>query len=98
MWWLADPQDLHRISDRLSTIYVERCHVDREDNAIVLVNKRGTVRVPSALIAAVLLGPGTRVTHGAMRLLADSGTSVCWVGDHGVRMYAAGTAPAAART
>lgn len=90
MWWLADPQDLHRISDRLSTIYIERCHVDRDENAVVLINKQGTVRVPAALIAAVLLGPGTRVTHGAIRLLADSGTSVCWVGDHGVRMYASG--------
>ena len=33
-----DPQDLHRVSDRLSTIYIERCHIDRADNAIVLVN------------------------------------------------------------
>lgn len=37
-----------------------------------------------------MLGPGTRVTHAAVRLLADSGTAVCWVGEHGVRMYAAG--------
>jgi len=78
------------MEDRLSTIYVERCHVDRDDNAIVLVNRERTVRVPAAMIATVLLGPGTRVTHGAIRLLADSGTAVCWVGEHGVRMYAAG--------
>lgn len=90
MWWLADPQELHRVEDRLSTIYVERCHVDRDENAVVLVNRERTVRVPAAMIATVLLGPGTRVTHGAIRLLADSGTAVCWVGEHGIRMYAAG--------
>lgn len=90
MWWLAGPQDIHRIEDRVSTLYVEKCHVDRDDNAVVLVNRERTVRVPAAFVASLLLGPGTRITHGAMRLLADSGTAVCWVGERGVRMYASG--------
>lgn len=90
MWWLANPQDLHRIEDCLSTIYVERSHVDRSDNAVVLVNKERTVRVPAAMVATIMLGPGTRITHAAVRLLADSGTAICWVGDRGVRMYATG--------
>jgi len=93
VWWLADPQDLHRVSDRVSTVYVERCHVDRADNAVIFVNRERTVRLPAAFVGAVLLGPGTRITHQAIRLLADSGTSVCWVGEHGVRMYAAGLGP-----
>lgn len=93
MWWLAGPQDLHRIEDRLSTVYVERCHVDRDENAVVFVNRERTVRVPAAMVATVLLGPGTRITSGAVRLLADSGTAICWVGERGVRMYAAGLGP-----
>ncbi|MCI2422149.1 type I-E CRISPR-associated endonuclease Cas1e [Saccharopolyspora sp. K220] len=92
-WWKADPHDLHRLVDRVSSIYVERSHLDRNDNAVVVINKRETVRVPAAMITVMLLGPGTRVTHAAIRLLADSGTAVCWVGDHGVRMYAAGVGP-----
>lgn len=90
MWWQAHPQDLHRVVDRVSSLYVERTHLDRDDNAIVLINKERTVRVPAAMIAVILLGPGTRITHAAMRLLGDSGTAVCWVGQHGVRMYASG--------
>lgn len=90
MWWLANPQDIHRIEDRVSTIYVEKCHVDRDENAVVMINRERTVRVPAAYVGALMLGPGTRITSGAMRLLADSGTSVCWVGDRGVRMYANG--------
>lgn len=93
MWWRAEPHDLHRVTDRVSSLYVERTHVDRDDNAVVLVNKERTVRVPAAFIAVLLLGPGTRVTHQAVTLLGDSGTSVCWVGEHGVRMYAAGLGP-----
>ncbi|MDN3056116.1 type I-E CRISPR-associated endonuclease Cas1e [Streptomyces sp. SRF1] len=93
IWWKADPHDLHRLIDRVSSVYVERSHLDRDENAVVIINKRETVRVPAAMIAVMLLGPGTRVTHGAIRLLADSGTAVCWVGEHGVRMYAAGLGP-----
>lgn len=93
MWWIANPLDLHRIEDRVSTVYVERCHVDRAENAIIFINKERTVRIPAAFIGAVLLGPGTRITHAAVRLLGDSGTSICWVGEHGVRMYASGLGP-----
>ncbi|MEU6131345.1 type I-E CRISPR-associated endonuclease Cas1e [Saccharopolyspora sp. NPDC047091] len=93
IWWKAHPQDLHRLTDRVSSVYIERSHLDRDENAIAIINKRETVRLPAALVAVVLLGPGTRVTHGAMQLLADSGTAVCWVGEQGVRLYAAGLGP-----
>lgn len=93
IWWKAHPHDLHRLTDRVSSVYVERSHLDRAENAIAVINRRETVRVPAALVAVVLLGPGTRVTHGAMQLLADSGTAVCWVGEQGVRMYASGLGP-----
>lgn len=93
MWWLAEPLDLHRVSERVSTVYVERSHVDRAENAVVFINKERTVRVPAGFIGALLLGPGTRITSGAVRLLADSGTAVSWVGEHGVRMYAHGLGP-----
>lgn len=93
MWWLSEPLDLHRVSERVSTVYVERSHVDRAENAVVIVNKERTVRLPAGYVASLMLGPGTRITHGAMRLLADSGTAVTWVGEQGVRMYAAGLGP-----
>lgn len=93
IWWKAHPHDLHRIADRVSSVYVERSHVDRDENAVVIINKRETVRVPAAMVAVMLLGPGTRVTHGAINLLGDSGTAICWVGEQGVRMYAAGLGP-----
>lgn len=92
-WWRAEAQDLPQVSDRISSLYVERCHIDRAENGVVLVNKERTVRVPSAMLAVILMGPGTRITHAATALLADSGTAMCWVGEQGVRMYAAGAGP-----
>ena len=89
-WWRANPQDLYQLEDRITSLYAERCHIDRDENAVVLVNREKTVRVPAAMIAVLLIGPGTRITHAAITLLADSGTAMCWVGGAGVHMYASG--------
>ncbi|MFB7510389.1 type I-E CRISPR-associated endonuclease Cas1e [Streptomyces broussonetiae] len=93
-WWRTGPQDVHRIEDRVSSLYVERCHIDRDDNAVVLINKARIVHVPAAYLAVLLIGPGSRITHAAVTLLADSATSVCWVGEQGVRLYASGLSTA----
>lgn len=92
MWWRTTPMDLGRAEDRLSTIYVSHARIDRDANALVLETQSGAVHLPVAMTAAVLLGPGTTITQAAVVLLADSGTSVAWVGEHGVRMYAHGLA------
>ncbi|MEU3073546.1 hypothetical protein [Streptomyces laurentii] len=56
-WWRTGPQDVHRIEDRISSLYAERCHIDRDDNAIVLVNKARTVHVPAARLAVLIAAP-----------------------------------------
>lgn len=82
--------ELARAQDRLSFVYVERCIVHREDNAITFRDQTGTIHVPAAMIGALVLGPGTNVTHQGMMLLADSGATAVWVGEQGVRYYAHG--------
>jgi CRISP-associated protein Cas1 len=94
VWWQAETHALSRVSDRISTVYVDQAVIGRDGNAIVLVDDAGTTHLPAATIACLLLGPGTRTTHAAARLLADSGTTMCWVGENGVRMYAHGVATA----
>lgn len=74
----------------MTFLYLERCTVHRDANAITATDDRGVVHVPAAAIGALLLGPGTRVTHQAMLLLAESGATAVWVGEHGVRYYAHG--------
>jgi CRISPR-associated protein Cas1 len=86
----SDLQELVRAQDRLSFIYLERCVVHRDANAITATDEHGTVHIPAATLGALLLGPGTRVTHQAMMLLADSGSTCVWVGERGVRYYAHG--------
>ncbi|YAL82091.1 type I-E CRISPR-associated endonuclease Cas1e [Dermacoccaceae bacterium W4C1] len=86
----SEVSELARVQDRLSFVYLERCVVHRDGNAITATDERGTVHIPSAIIGALLLGPGTRVTHQAMSVLADSGGTAVWVGERGVRYYAHG--------
>lgn len=88
------PTELLRVEDRLSFIYVERSVVHRDDNAITASDDSGTVHIPAAGLGCLMLGPGTRVTHAAMSLLGDSGVSVVWCGEQGVRYYAHGSAVA----
>ena len=81
---------LARAQDRLTFIYLEHCIVHRDQNAITARDARGTVHIPAATIGALLLGPGTNVSQQAMVLLAESGSTAVWVGEHGVRYYAHG--------
>ncbi|MBQ0887810.1 type I-E CRISPR-associated endonuclease Cas1 [Streptomyces sp. RM72] len=86
------PRQLTRTAERLSFVYLERCTVHRDANAITAQDAEGTTHIPSATIGTLLLGPGTRVTHQAMSVLGETGAAVCWVGEHGVRYYASGRA------
>lgn len=87
---LTTPRQLTRVADRLSFIYLERCTVHRDANAITAQDAEGTTHIPSATIGTLLLGPGTRITHQAMTVLGECGAGVVWVGEHGVRYYAGG--------
>lgn len=85
-----DLQALPQIRDRMTFLYLEHCTISRENGAITVTEERGCVHVPSASISVLLLGPGTRITHRGMELIGDSGVTVIWVGEKGVRYYASG--------
>lgn len=85
-----DLSELVRAEDRISFLYLERAVIHRDQNAITSTDERGVMHIPAASLGALLLGPGTKVTHQAMMLLAESGSTAVWVGEHGVRYYAHG--------
>ena len=84
--------ELSRAGDRITFLYLEHAKLNRQDSAILVTDNRGNVFVPASIISVLLLGPGTDVTHRAMELMGDSGMSVVWVGEQGVRQYAHGRA------
>lgn len=86
----ADVIELSRAQDRMTFVYIEHAVISREASAITSTDGRGTVHIPAASLGALLLGPGTSVSHQAMVLLAESASTVVWVGERGVRYYAHG--------
>lgn len=84
------PQEVYRAEDRISFLYLEHCTLGRDGGALTATDERGIVHVPVSALAVLLLGPGTRVTHQAMTVAAESGCAVVWVGEQGVRYYAHG--------
>lgn len=85
--------DLHilpKVRDSQSYLYVEHCRIDQEAKAIALHDVNGTTPVPCASLLLLMVGPGTSITHAAVRTLAESGCLVAWVGEEGVRFYAQG--------
>lgn len=86
----AELPDLTRAEDRISFLYLERAVIHRDSNAITATDERGIVHIPAATLGVLLLGPGTTITHQAMMLLADNGSTAIWVGERGVRYYAHG--------
>lgn len=86
----AELPALPQIGDRMTFLYLERCKINRENGAITALDETGIVHIPAASLSVLLLGPGTEVSHRAMELIGDAGVTVLWVGEHGVRFYAAG--------
>lgn len=87
------PKDLHvlpKVKDSWSYLYVEHAVVEQDAKAIAVIDKDGRLPVPCAALSLLMLGPGTKITHSAIRTLAESGCLVAWAGEEGVRFYAVG--------
>jgi CRISPR-associated protein Cas1 len=79
----ATRQDVSQIRDRASYLYIQHARVEQDQRSIQLVTPTGRVRIPAASLAVLMLGPGTSITHAAMRSLAECGCQVTWTyGDH----------------
>ncbi len=86
-------KDLHllpRLRDSMSYLYVERGKIEQSNHAIDIHDKDGITHVPVASLTTLMLGPGTSITHAAIKTLADNGCLVNWVGEDGIRFYAQG--------
>lgn len=86
------------IKDRNSMIFLQYGQVDVIDGAFVLVDQTGVrMHIPVGSVVCIMLEPGTRVSHAAIKLAAQVGTLLIWVGEAGVRLYASGQ-PGGARS
>lgn len=88
--------NLPQIKDRYPYIYLEHGRLEVDDSSIKWIDAQGgVVRIPAALLQCLLLGPGTSVTHEAVKVLAAAKCAVMWVGEDSLLYYANGITPTA---
>lgn len=87
------------IKDRVAMIFVAYGRIDVKDGAFVVVDEVNGERmlIPVGSVACIMLEPGTRVSHAAVKLASTTATLLIWVGEAGVRLYSAGQ-PGGARS
>lgn len=88
---MEDLRQLPRFDDSLSYLYLEHARIEQHEKAIAFYDADGQTPVPAASLALLMLGPGTSITHAAVKALADNNCTVVWVGEEGLRFYATGT-------
>lgn len=81
-------------ADRHGLLWLERGLLHAEDGTLVFGTRGdgpledGGYGVPFQTLSCVILGPGSTVSHDAMRLLARHGTGLCCTGEGADRLYA----------
>lgn len=80
---------------RHGLVYLDRGRLEVEDGCLRFVCAGGGAlaagdwQIPHQSISLILLGPGSSITHDALRLLARHNTGLAAVGEDGVRFYTA---------
>ena len=80
--------------DRHDLVWLSRGELCVVDGCLHFMRGReglspGMDQIPHQAVSMILLGPGSSVTHDALRLLARHGTLLAAVGEDGVRTYTA---------
>ncbi len=85
---------LPQVKDKYPFIYLERGRLEIDDASVKWIDcDANVVRLPIATLNCLLLGPGTTLTHEAVKVIAQSNCSLCWVGEDSLLFYASGQTP-----
>jgi CRISPR-associated protein Cas1 len=89
-------ESLPQVKDKYPFLYLERGRLEIDDSSIKWIDStNNVVPLPVATLNALLLGPGTTVTHDAVRTAVAANCAICWVGEDTLLFYAAGFLPTA---
>ena len=87
---------LPQVKDKYPFIYLERGRLEIDDSSVKWIDSEANVvRLPIAILNCLLLGPGTSITHEAIKVISQSNCSICWVGEDSLLFYACGQTPTA---
>jgi CRISP-associated protein Cas1 len=89
-----DLQELSKFEDKISYLYFEKGNICEHEKSIAYFYKdyQKFIPIPVETLALLMLGPGTTITHEAIKRTAESRCLICWTGEGGVRFYSSGYA------
>jgi len=85
-----DFRALPKLRDSYSYVYLEHAKIDKSAQSIAFYDKEGVTEIPASSLTSLMLGPGTSITHEAVKTLAGNGCMIVWCGEQGIRYYAHG--------
>ncbi len=85
-----DLQELPKLRDSISYVYLEHSIIEQEDSSIVVLRGRERMPLPVSALTCLMLGPGISITHAAVKTATENGCMIVWCGANGARFYAAG--------
>src|SRR3954454_16019220 len=83
--------ELPPFRDRWSYLYLEYGTLDQSAQGLVFENRSTMTSIPIHQLSLVMLGPGTTITHAAVKALAGNNCLLAWTGQDGVKLYAHST-------
>ena len=81
--------ELPRFRDRWSYLYLEMGRLDVDADSLAFHQGERMIPLPIDQLAVVMLGPGSTVTHAAVKSLSRNNCLLAWTGQDGIRLYAA---------
>jgi CRISP-associated protein Cas1 len=90
-----DLQEIPKFADNWSFLYFEKGTLDQWQKSVAFHytlqgGEEKYIQIPIETVALLMLGPGTTVTHEAIKRVSESRCLMAWTGEHGVRFYSAG--------
>lgn len=85
-----DLQSLPKLQDSISYLYIEHAIIEQENASIVAIQSDGRIPIPVSSVTCLMLGPGTKVTHAAIKAAAENGCMIVWCGENAMHFYASG--------
>ena len=85
-----DLQELPKFEDTWSYLYFEYGCIDQYQKSIGLHYLEKVIPIPVENLSVIMLGPGTTVTHEAIKRISESRCLLAWTGEMGVRFYSSG--------
>lgn len=83
-----------QVRERYPFLYLEYGRLEVDGSSVKWVDSEGRViPLPITTLMSLLLGPGTSVTHEAIKVVASTNCGISWVGEDSLIYYASGITP-----